>query len=233
MNRIVKDAEIRRAEILDTAQQLFLQKGYEQTSIQDIIDVIGIAKGTFYHYFDSKSQLLNELIGRMLNQTVQMVEPIVRDENLDALEKFQLYFSEIVSWKTENKAFMLDILRAWYRNENAIFRFKLTAASIEAVVPPLTTIIHQGVAEGVFTTCYPDDIGEIILSTMRSLSEGVALMILNEEERAILNEEERANMLSTMERKSAVHQYAIERLLGAPAGSLQLFDIQRLHEWVV
>jgi AcrR family transcriptional regulator len=224
MSRTVKEYDIRRTEILDTAQQLFYQKGYEQTSIQDIINAIGIAKGTFYHYFDSKTQLLDELIERMLEQTVQLVEPIVKDDDLDALEKFRRYFNTIVSWKTENKAFILGILRAWYQDDNAIFRYRLTAASVEAVVPALTTIIRQGVAEGLFTTCYPDDIGEIILTTMQSMSEGMARMILNKEERA--------NMLLTMERKIAVHQYAIERLLGTPAGSLQLFNAERLREWI-
>ena len=71
MTRIVKDAAVRRTEILDTAQYLCYSKGYERTSVQDIIDEIGIAKGTFYHYFRSKQDLLDALVDRIADQTVQ------------------------------------------------------------------------------------------------------------------------------------------------------------------
>jgi AcrR family transcriptional regulator len=66
LSREVKEYEVRKKEILDTAQCLFLQKGYNRISIQDIIDTVGIAKGTFYHYFDSKEQLMEEMVGRIL-----------------------------------------------------------------------------------------------------------------------------------------------------------------------
>lgn len=49
--RIVKDGGERRKELLDTARRLFISKGYEKTSINDILKEVGIAKGTFYYYF--------------------------------------------------------------------------------------------------------------------------------------------------------------------------------------
>ena len=62
MARGVKEAERRRNEILDAAQHLFYSKGYDEPSIQEIIDAVGIAKGTFYHHFESKQELLDHLI---------------------------------------------------------------------------------------------------------------------------------------------------------------------------
>ena len=73
MARTVKEPDIRRNEILDVAQQFFYTKGYEQTSVQDIIDQVGIAKGTFYHYFGSKVELLDELIERMTDQVLSLI----------------------------------------------------------------------------------------------------------------------------------------------------------------
>ena len=68
MPRIVKDPDVRRNEILDVAQKQFYQKGYEQTAIRDVIDEVGIAKGTFYYYFNSKLDLLDAMIERMFDQ---------------------------------------------------------------------------------------------------------------------------------------------------------------------
>ena len=223
MARIVKEHDERRNEILDVAQELFYSKGYENTSVKDIIDAVGIAKGTFYHYFSSKIQLLDELIERVLLQTIQMVEPIVADENLDALAKFHLFFSTIENWKIENKTFFKGLLQVFYNDANAILRQKLKSASISASTPALGKIIQQGIAEGVFDARYPDDTGEIIIVIGQSLAENLAILLLGEDDNG--------SSLSTIESKIAVSQYAMERLLGAPSDSINIFDFGRLRQW--
>lgn len=223
MGRTVKEHDERRSEILDTAQHFFYQKGYEQTSIQDIINAIGIAKGTFYHYFDSKLSLLDELIDRILNQTLQAVEPIVDDPKLDALEKFNQLFATVDARKIEDKVFYLSILQIWYKDENILLRNKLEIASAKATASMLTKIIHQGAAEGVFNTDYPGEIGELITLIGQSLSKEIAI--------TILNAKDNGRLLPTIERKAIVHQYAIERLLGVPKDSVQLYDADRLQQW--
>ena len=67
MPRVVKedDYAARRNEILAVARKLVYTKGYEEMSIQDILDEMKISKGAFYHYFDSKPALLEALIDRM------------------------------------------------------------------------------------------------------------------------------------------------------------------------
>ena len=71
MARIVKEevyAEKRNA-ILDVAQRLIYTKGYEQMTIQDMLDDLQISKGAFYHYFDSKQAVLEALVERMSTKT--------------------------------------------------------------------------------------------------------------------------------------------------------------------
>ena len=65
MARVVKKAEVRQDELLDVAQGMFLTQGYDNTSVQAIIDAVGIAKGTFYHHYPSKAAVLDALIVRM------------------------------------------------------------------------------------------------------------------------------------------------------------------------
>ena len=223
MTRIVKDYDVRRDEILDVAQQLFFRKGFEPTAIQDIIDEVGIAKGTFYHYFSSKLDLLDALIDRMLSQTLKAVEPLVDDDQLNALEKFTWFFDHIQSWKIEYKAFFLDVLRVWQKDENAIFRHKLKVASDRSVNPLLTRIIHQGVAEGVFVTDYPDELGAILLQIGHSVSDTVSELLLKIEKDDCT--------LDIVERQVTVYEHAVERLLGASSGTLKLFDLNSLKLW--
>ena len=67
MARILKEEEytVKRNEILDVAQRLIYTKGYEQMTIQDMLDDLQISKGAFYHYFDSKQAVLEALVERI------------------------------------------------------------------------------------------------------------------------------------------------------------------------
>ncbi len=224
MARIVKDPNIRRNEILDVAQKLFYLKGYEQTSIQDIITEIGIAKGTFYHYFRSKQDLLDVMIERMIEQTLQSLEPLVAHDQLSALEKFERFFSNIADWKIDNKAFFLDLMKVWHKDENAILRHKVKTASIEKTIPLLARIIEQGIAEGTFATQYPADIAEIMLQIGHSLSDTLV--------KIILNQAHNDDTLAIIERKTMVYRYAIERTLNAPAGSIKLLNLEQIKPWL-
>ncbi len=223
MARTVKDPDIRRNEILDVAQQFFYTKGYEQTSVQDIIDQVGIAKGTFYHYFGSKVELLDELIERMTDQVMALIEPVVADENLAAAAKFRQFFNVSAGWKAQSKTFLLDILRPYYAHDNAVFRHKMMAVGTTRIAPLLTCIVRQGVREGAFDTDYPDEIGEIVVLILSSFSEGLAFMILQETSNG--------DLLPAAEKKLIVSQHAIERLLGAAAGSLPIMDVESLKPW--
>src|SRR6266481_3196300 len=84
MARIVKEEAyaVKRNEILDVAQRLVYTKGYEQMTIQDILDELQISKGAFYHYFDSKQALLEAVIERIGEEAEPLVLSIVDDPEL-------------------------------------------------------------------------------------------------------------------------------------------------------
>ena len=130
MARIVKEHVVRRNEILDVAQRLVYTKGYEQMTIQDMLDDLQISKGAFYHYFDSKQELLEALVERLGEEVVQLLLPIVHDPVLPALDKFRRYLATLNRWKIGQKAFILALLHVWFTDDNAIMRQKLRAAAI-------------------------------------------------------------------------------------------------------
>src|SRR6266496_2190143 len=116
MARTVNEKEyaLKRNQILDVTQRLVYTKGYEQMAIQDILDELQISKGAFYHYFDSKPALLEALIERMQQEALRLLNPIVEDPHLPALEKLQRFFDTAVQWKTARKALMIELTRVGY-----------------------------------------------------------------------------------------------------------------------
>ena len=111
MTRIVKDYTERRDEIIAVAQRLVYTKGYEQMTVQDILDEIQISKGAFYYYFDSKQQLLEVLIEHILLEAQQVIAPIVNDAGLPALEKLRRLLDAVASWKTARKDYLITLIR--------------------------------------------------------------------------------------------------------------------------
>ena len=227
MARVVNLEEnaARRNQILDVVQSLIYAKGYEAITIQDVLNGVQMSKGAFYHYFDSKQDLLEALIERMMMEVEQILLPVVHDPHLSALDKFQRYFDTVGRWKTAQKSFLLALLRVWYTDENAIVRQKVTREGLKQIVPLLAIIIRQGVHEGVFSTSYPDLIGEVVLSIMLGLSESIAGNLLSFEPN-----------LGTLERiENAVAAYtdALECVLRTKPGSLSLIDGVTLREWVI
>jgi len=228
MPRIVKDPDVRRNEILDAAQQLFAFKGYDQTSVQDVLDAAGISKGAFYHYFTSKSELLDCLVERMTTQTLAALQPIVDDDNLDACEKMEAFFGYILRWKTNNRRYLLDLMRVIYRDENALYRYKITAANIERIVPVVSDMVSQGVVQGVFTTEHPHEMGEIVMTILRTLGESLAQLLM-EEPAGTDAPDDRAER---MEHAIRVYEYAVTRLLGA-VRPLHLLDVEQAKLFLV
>ena len=124
--RTVKSAQDRQEEILAAAKALFAERGYANTSIQAIIREVGIAKGTFYHHFSSKADLLDALISRLSATILDVVNPLIDDPELDATRKFLEYFHRIGTWKADQAAFMVDLSRALDDDANACVVMHLT-----------------------------------------------------------------------------------------------------------
>jgi AcrR family transcriptional regulator len=220
--RIVKNYSVRRTEIINVAQKRFYADGYERTSIQDLIDELGIAKGTFYHYFGSKQELLDAIVERMLEKSLAAIEPIVDDEGLDVLEKFGRVFASLEGWRMYDHDSLI-FLEVWHQDENAILREMSRRASLKSVTPLLAEIIHQGTRQGVFVTDNPFDVAEIVLIIGLSLAQAV--------EESLLEAEPGRDALELVERKIAAYERAVERLLGAPQDALRIYELDRVKRW--
>jgi AcrR family transcriptional regulator len=231
MPRVVKedDYAARRNEILDMARKLVYSKGYEEMSIQDILDELKISKGAFYHYFESKPTLLEALIERMSDEAGAMILPILNDPNLPALEKLCRYFSSAVQWKAAQKDFMMALLRVWYSDTNGVIRQKVFSKMLKVVAPSFSQVIRQGIQEKTLSTAFPEQATEIILYIILGLGDKFGEIILGHEaDTSKLSTEER---FCIMQKSVAAYTDALERVLGAAHGSMQLMDDKSIRLW--
>ena len=223
MTRIVKAPDERRSELIAAAQQLFYTKGYERTSVSDIVKAVGVAQGTFYYYFDSKQAILEALVAGLTAQRHVLFQAIVADETLNAIQKWTRAVQVIGDWEIERKAELLALARVILKDENVLLRHKLRTQKVQMAAPILTEIIVQGIAEGVFETAFVEEAAEIAYASSNDFSDTLAGILLNHNGYG--------DPVALARRKYTAVQAAIERVLGATPGSLPLADEQTLAAW--
>ena len=148
MARKPKNHDARLNELLDIVQVLFMEKGYEDATMNDVLERASIAKGTLYHYFESKEDMLNRLIDRLSKQIMERMDAIMRLPGLNAIERLNLVMKENRSFKIGQGPLLAFILRTLYADTNIVLRHKLSRRTAELQVPLLSQIIAQGNCEG-------------------------------------------------------------------------------------
>ena len=141
----MKKGEQRKQELLKIAYDLFLSEGYENTSVDTIIEKAGIAKGTYYYYFESKEAMLEEVCMMMIDGETEKAMQIV---NAD-IPIPQKIIGIISSFRPEQKEKTItDTLNS---SENILMHDKVNKRIIEVVAPILTKVAEQGIEEGVLS----------------------------------------------------------------------------------
>ncbi len=166
MARVVKKASDRKAEIVSTARRLFQTQEYDKTSMQDIMDALGIAKGTIYHYFTSKEALLEAVIDDIVEKNIQQMQTRLKNASGNALQKMELLV-KANNMAADNK----DILDHLHKPGNDAMHSRLLAATLVKLAPLYAELIQQGCDEGIFKTDTPLECAEFILSAIQFLTD--------------------------------------------------------------
>jgi AcrR family transcriptional regulator len=213
----------RRDAFLDAAQTLIMSRGYDRFSIQDILDAAGASKGAFYHYFDSKDALLDAIADRMADQATARVQPLLDDQLLTAPQKLEAVFGGIAEFKTERSDLIVGFMRVWGSDDNAIVRERLRRLVAKRQLRLLEAIVQQGIAEGNFTSRYPDHLPRVLVSFMAAMAELAMDLWIARQEGTITFEEVKRTFDAYLE--------AFERIVGARPGSLKFLDEPTIEFW--
>ena len=220
------DAEahaVRREAFVDVALRLMQAKGYEQMSVQDVLDELDASRGAFYHYFASKTALLEAVVTRIVDGALASVTPLVEDPALDARAKLEGFFGGIAQWKMERTELMLELTRVWLSDENTLMRDKMWQHLMLRLAPLLAAILRQGDDEGVFAVGSPDDTARVMVALLHGLNDLAV--------RTFVERDQNGTSLAQVEAMLAAYVEAMERILGVPAGTLRLVDDAALREW--
>lgn len=198
--RIVKTADERKEEILDVAEQLFAEKGFDNASTNDIIKKIGIARGTLYHHFSSKEEILDAIVDRMISRSIAGARAIIKDKDIPLLDRLSGAFLTL----NINTEAGVEVLAQIHKPQNALLHQKTQARLLGEVVPLIAELIEEGNKSKMFHAKYPLEAAEMIIVYSNTAFD----------EQAELPPEQ-------MQEKITAFIYHTEKILGAKEKSLE------------
>ena len=217
----------RRDAFVDAAIRLIQVQGYEQLSVQDVIEEVGVSKGAFFHYFESKAALLAAVVDRMVEAATVAVAPVAADPGLTALGKLQGIFGGIAQWKSAQPELRPDavaeLARSWYSDENTIVIERMRAAVAARITPLLLEILREGAADGSFSLASPEGTASVVTSLILGLNEVATRLFLARRDGTVSFE--------TVTCTLAAYSEALDRILGIQAGKGLAYDEQTLRLW--
>ena len=170
--RDVKDPEIRRAEIMDAAMLLFMEKGYTNTTTQDIVDKVNISRGLLYYHFKNKEDILYCLVERYSEKLLRDIHVIVYDEDKTAIEKIRAFIDATII-STDNVS--AEGTETVDLEENRYMLDKLSHKLIEKLTIYFERIINQGISEKVFSVKYPSETAEFLMTAYVFVSNNIGI----------------------------------------------------------
>lgn len=173
--RDVKDPEIRRAEIMDAAMLLFMEKGYTNTTTQDIVDKVNISRGLLYYHFKNKEDILYCLVERYSEKLLREIHVIVNDDDKTAIEKIRAFIDATIISTDNVSAEGTELQKTVDLEENRYMLDKLSHKLIEKLTIYFERIINQGISEKVFSVKYPSETAEFLMTAYVFVSNNIGI----------------------------------------------------------
>ena len=173
--RDVKDPEIRRAEIMDASMLLFMEKGYANTTTQDIVDKVNISRGLLYYHFKNKEDILYCLVERYSEKLLSDIHVIVYDDDKTAIEKIRAFIDATIISTDNVSAEGTELQKTVDLKENRYMLDKLSHKLIEKLTKYFERIINQGISEKVFSVKYPSETAEFLMTAYVFVSNNIGI----------------------------------------------------------
>lgn len=218
----MKKGDLRKQEILKTAESLFCRKGYEQTSIQDILDILHTSKGSFYHHFISKEALLEGICKKRAEQIYQTTLAS-NDDSFKATHNLNILLSGMIPLRDEKLTFLMMLLPIFKLPEGKMVRLSYCNALAEQFYPSVAERLTEGHESGEIFCNNPDITADIILMLVNRLWVVICEKIIAAEEAHTEPD------LSEILRQTEQYRLSAEKTAGLPYGCLELIDLNALR----
>ena len=216
----MKKGDLKRSSILETAERLFFEKGYEQTSIQDILDALSMSKGGFYHHFASKEAILSEICENRVVASLGHLKWDLFGATGGPIEKMNLLLRKVNLFEREETSFVALLLKVGYVDGDVRIRDRIRSVVIAQLRPLVDDVVAEGIKSGDFFMRNPDQVGAIVL--------GIAADNDDHACRLLAAEADSPECVIDIANRLNACRDAVETLLSAPFGSIMLFDPSKL-----
>ncbi len=212
----------RRNELINIAGEFFFTKGFSKTSVQNIIDKADIAKGTFYHYFKSKDDILDAMTKHI--KGLYKKAYVILDMKMNAIDKLNYFFQEVQGWKMGNMKLMRVLMKVMMSDNNLVLRNRILKHTINETVPIYCGIIKQGINEGLFNVSYPELTSRFIITSF----------VFNGEEMThlFLEDEYTEEVVKGIKEQLLFFEDVLERLLGTEKGVIKTISDDNLEKMI-
>ena len=146
--------------ILDTASTLFLQKGYDKTTLQDIIDATKLSKGAIYHHFASKEAIIIAVVDRVGEAQSAMLAKVRDRKGLTGAEKLREMFRTSLRMSFQGK--ILHMLPFIIENPK-FMTLQMQSILGEAAPDYVLPVLREGIADGSIQANHPEELSEVLL----------------------------------------------------------------------
>lgn len=216
----MRKGDVKRQELLNVADRLFCTKGYEATSVQDILDVLHTSKGGFYHYFVSKESVLDTLCAQRVERFRTEAEAAIVDVQ-DPVERMNLLLHYFLPLRKEELEFMTMLLPLLGKPESMSVRVRYQDVLAQQFRVLVEDEIDRGYAKGAFHPVTHEVTVPVLTLANACWVEGALLLIESAQNQ---QPQDPAAMLAVLEK----YRRSIEVLLDAPYGSIEMIS---LEEW--
>lgn len=165
MVRTSKKPAERKREMMEIALQLFMEKGFEETAVSDIVNKAGVAQGTFYYHFKSKEEILDAILKNIISESIQAFDVLIKEKSGSGIENLRT----LLDYLGEISGAYDSIGDYLHSNKYNLLHVMLEDMFIEAYAPILSQILVQGREEGEFHLKHESDVALVLITGMTKL----------------------------------------------------------------
>lgn len=215
------DPKKRKMEFLETALELFNEKGYEKTTIKDIIETMGVSKGAFYHYFQSKEDIIEEISDAYAERVLKQTESLANRRDLGPTEKINELFQMVQGYKKSYREKRQKIKNIFHEDENLKLQRRIMLKLRSRMMDSVLKMIREGVDIGEFRNQDVEETTDYLLYVIQNLNRSVE-EIVNREKVKEKPDWEAAE--EQMRKKLAFYERMFELTLGTKNGKIQFTE---------